>query len=239
MSANELRSTSPATPAIAPLSMRLRLETHGAHERVERTASFNRLIVVRIPDGAPTDPPDERRRAERARAEYREVYRTFLTASYGFEAAALDALAFSPAADAANRSGYPPEPSLATDLIRADVAAVFGADAVGGLHPMSGLALPRSLPELVGLEYVRRGSRMGGAVIASVVEKTLGLDRDRGASFLGQYGKQTRAAFEAVRSWIDAIPFTAAETDAAVAAAVRTFEAIGAWHLQVDRPARG
>jgi heme oxygenase len=241
MSAHEpgLAGAAPATPAATPLSMRLRLETHAAHEHVERAASFNRLIVVRIPESAPDAPPAERRRAEQAREQYREVYRVFLTATYGFEAAVLDALAFSPAAEAACASGYPPEAALATDLIRADVASVFGAEATGALVAMPGLPMPLTLPELVGIEYVRRGSRMGGAVIASVVEQTLGLDRAHGASFLGQYGRETRAAFGAVRAWIDGLTFTSAEAAAAVAAAGRTFEAIGEWHRRMERSTRG
>lgn len=228
-----------AAPPVTTLSARLRAETRAAHEHVEHAAAFNRLIVVRIPADDDAMPAAERTRLARARAEYREVYATFLRATFGFEAAALAAIEEPATAALLAASGYPSEPRRATDLLRDDAARVFGEPAAAGLHAMDGLPPARTLPRLAGLEYVRRGSRLGGTVIASVVGPTLGLGAADGMSFLGQYGKGTRAAFDGVRAWLDALPFAPAEADEAVASALDTFEAIGRWHLRVEAGGRG
>ena len=99
---------------------------------------------------------------------------------------------------------------------------------------MEGLPAVRTLPELAGVEYVRRGSRAGGAVIAAVVERNLRLTREHGASFLAQYGKQTRAVLVSLKTWLDALPFSEAETEAAVIAARATFEAVQQYHGRLE-----
>ena len=216
-----------------PLSLLLREGTREAHEQVERAASFNRLIVVRIPvvdaDSAPA-----RVSRERALEQYREIYRRFLIASYGFEAAVNDAIAGSPARAAAIASGYAPEQHDPTELIRNDLREVFGPAALAELRPMDGLPAAATLAGLAGVEYVRRGSRAGGAVIAAVVEFNLELTREHGASFLAQYGKQTRAVLVALREWLDSLPLTEPEAREAVASAVATFGVVQRWHLRLE-----
>lgn len=216
-----------------PLSVLLKDGTREVHEHVERAASFNRLIVVRMPDA---DVASELSAAMRDKllVEYREIYRRFMIGAYGFESAVNAALKTSPALAAAVAAGFEFEANDPVELIREDVRTVFGAAALDGVQVMQGLPAMRTLPELAGVEYVRRGSRAGGAVIAAVVERNLGLTREHGASFLAQYGKQTRSVLVALKAWLDALPFSAEETAVAVAAARATFEAVQNYHLQLE-----
>jgi len=213
--------------AVPPLSQRLREGTRAVHDAIEQGASFNRLIVVRIPDhdSAPN---------QRAVVEYREIYRRFLIASYGFELAVRTRLETSPAFPAALAAGY------ATEID--DPVARIEDDLIGlGVHDpapfgiMTGLPEAPTLADWVGIDYVRRGSRAGGAVIAAAVAHNLGLTRESGAGFLGMYGKETRRALTAMRAWIDSLSLAGSDADRAVAAAAATFQATGAWHRKLER----
>jgi heme oxygenase len=227
------RATGGATAR--PLAERLREETRAAHDRVERTASFNRLIVIRIPEGKPSPTAEERALHRRAVDEYREVYRRFLIAAHGFEDAVNRRLAEPEAQRIAQRAGHSPEANEPTALIRDDLVRVFGAGAVAALPVMDGLPPVRSLGGFAGVEYVRRGSRMGGAAIGSVVQHNLGYAAGTGASFLGQYGKRTRPVVTEFKQWLDALGLDDTESRAAVENAIGTFTAVERWHLMLER----
>ena len=216
-----------------PLSVQLKEGTRQAHDHVERAASFNRLIVVRLPEADPLAAASESAR-EAQIAEYREIYRRFMIAAYGFEAGVNALLQGSTALPAAIATGFAFEAIDPLTLIREDMLRVFGVASLDDLHVMESLPAVRTLPELAGVEYVRRGSRAGGAVIAAVVERNLGLTRDHGASFIAQYGKQTRGVLVALKAWLDSLPFTAEETAVAVATARATFEAVQQYHLRLE-----
>jgi heme oxygenase len=232
VSATPARSAAEAVSA-ATLSRRLQEGTREVHEAVERTASFNRLIVVRLPAAADA-PPGASGHLARARADYLEVYRRFLVASHGFEAAVDTVIAESPARAEAGSRGYPREEHAPTALIRDDLRTLFGEPALAGLGVMAGLPPARTLAELVGTEYVRRGSRAGGAFIAGIVRANLGLTPGTGASFLMQYGRQTRSVIATFKDWADGLALSDGETGAAVERAIATFEAVQAWHAQLD-----
>lgn len=218
-----------AGPAHAPLSQRLREGTREIHDHIENGAEFNRLIVVRVPD----DGSDAARRA-RALDEYREIYRRFLIASYGFEVAVRTRLEASPAHAAALRAGYEPEPDDPVTRIEEDLAGL-GAHDPAPFGIMAGLPEAPTLAEWAGIDYVRRGSRAGGAVISASVAHNLGLSKESGAGFLFMYGKETKRALMALRAWLDSLPLTPAEADRSVAAAVATFAATGAWHRKLEQ----
>jgi len=215
-----------AASAVPQLSQRLREGTREVHEAIEQGASFNRLIVVRIPD-------DDSAPKERARVEYREIYRRFLIASYGFELAIRTRLETSPAFSVALAAGYATEIDDPVARIEDDLVGL-GVHDPGPFGIMTGLPEAPTLAEWVGIDYVRRGSRAGGAVIAAAVVHNLGLTRESGAGFLGMYGKDTRRVLTAMRAWIDSLPLEGADADRAVAAAVATFEATGAWHKLLE-----
>lgn len=223
--------------AAPPLSQRLREETRERHESVEHAALINRLIVVRVPSPETADTPGEREARERALADYREVYRLFLLSAHGFESAVVERLAGSPVHAAARESGWSDEAVPSPALIRADLASVFGPGATASLPVMEGLPAVGSLAEYVGMEYVRRGSRAGGAVIGAVVSHNLGFTREQGASFLQQYGRDTKRVLVEFKAWIDSLPFSADEAHDAVRSANATFLAVERWHRQLERSA--
>lgn len=215
------------------LSLRLREETRAAHERVERTASFNRLIVVRLPEPSEHASAEDQTRRDRAVNEYREIYRRFLIAAHGFEAAVERCLTASPRLAVARAVGFADENPTGVTLIRDDLASLYGnADPQPG---MDALPEPRSLAELVGIEYVRRGSRAGGAVIGAVVAHNLGLTRERGATFLLRYGRETRSVIAGFKTWVDGLGLDESGTRQATASAIATFEAVERWHRKLER----
>lgn len=220
--------------AVAPLSVQLRETTREVHERVEHASAINRLVVVRVPDPAAAASAAERTERTQARADYREVYRAFLVSAHGFEAAVGAALAASPALAAARASGWSEEAPTGADLARADLAEVFGTPAATGLPVPGNLPAPQSLAEFAGMEYVRRGSRAGGAVIGAVVAHNLGFTAESGARFLLRYGKGTRAMLVDFRAWLDGLPLGADEVRAALDSAAATFAAVERWHRVLD-----
>jgi len=221
--------------AATPLSVRLREETRERHDRVEHAAVINRFVVVRVPSPESAPAPTERDARLRALADYREVYRLFLVSAHGFEAAVLDRLAGSPVAAEAVASGWADEATPAPALIRGDLERVFGAGAADGLPAMEGLPDVRTLADYAGMEYVRRGSRAGGAVIGAVVTHNLGFTRENGASFLQQYGRDTKRVLVAFKAWVDSLPLSEAEMRDAVTAANATFLAVERWHRHLER----
>ena len=229
-------SVEAGTTAVAvPLSLRLREETRERHDKVEHAAVINRFVVVRVPSPEAAGTDAERDARTRALAEYLEVYRLFLVSAHGFEAAVVDRLAGSPAFEQAKASGYADEATPSTTLIRDDLERVFGPGSADGLPAMDGLPEIRSLAEYAGMEYVRRGSRAGGAVIGAVVTHNLGFTRERGASFLQQYGKDTKRVLVEFKSWVDSLPFSEDEARDAVTAANATFLAVERWHRHLER----
>jgi heme oxygenase len=94
--------------------------------------------------------------------------------------------------------------------------------------------VPLTLAAFAGIEYVRRGSRAGGAVIGAIVRANLGWDRDGGAAFLCRYGRETRALLDGLRAWLDGLALDEAGADQAVAAALDTFTAVGRWHGMLE-----
>lgn len=220
--------------ALTPLSLRLRAETRERHDRVEHAAVINRFVVVRVPAPAEAATATERDARERALTDYREVYRLFLIASHGFEAAVLARLAGSPVHERACSSGWSDEERTAPTLIRDDLVQVFGPGAADGLPEMDGLPEVRTLADYAGMEYVRRGSRAGGAVIGAVVGHNLGLTREHGASFLQQYGRDTKRVLLEFKAWVDSLPFDAGEARDAVIAANATFLAVERWHRHLE-----
>lgn len=226
-------------PEVLVLSERLHRDTRGVHAIVDSVASFNRLIVLHLPEPASVATAIEKRQHVRAVAEYRDVYRKFLLATYAFEASVLASLAESPV-DATARAhiGYPLEDPPSTTLLRADLTAAFGEPVARRAVRMPSLPVIRTLPEWVGTEYVRLGSRNGAPVIAAAVEHNLGFTRDHGAAYLGRHGLEARAHLDRLGEWIDVHAFADEDAEAAVNAAIRTFEGVGIWHRMFDAMTR-
>jgi len=224
-----------AAAVATPLSQLLREGTRERHERVEHAAVINRFVVVKVPSPETAGTTEEREARTRALADYREVYRLFLLAAHGFEAAVVKRLADSPVHEQALASGWADEATPSTSLVRADLEGVYGPGAAGSLPVMEGLPEIRSLAEYAGMEYVRRGSRAGGAVIGAVVAYNLGFSREHGASFLQQHGKDTKRVLVEFKSWVDSLPLSETDARDAVASANATFLAVEEWHRHLER----
>jgi heme oxygenase len=219
----------------SPLSVRLREATRAAHERVEHGAEFNRLIVVRLPRDHDLGSPADRLRRDQALVDYRDVHLRFLYASLGFESACLRRVAEAGPLSAALLGAPPAEDPSAPGLIAADIAEVHGIALRLDAVIMPGLRRLQSPGELLGMEYVRLGSRAGTAVIAAAVKHNLGHDAERGSRFLARHGRATRAHLDRLREWLDRQELSPRECARAIASAIHTFDTVGRWHHEVER----
>lgn len=204
------------------LAARLKEATWDLHHEVEHGSEVNRRIVTKI-RGEGND-------TEREREEYRATYLQFLKAAYGFEHAVLQAVrTFSMHSDL-TQSGYPAEAADAVELLHMDIAFLEE----NGPEPRSPEYFPeiRSVAELAGVEYVRRGSRNGNAYIAHAVRGNLAYDRENGAAFLNLDQGMTRPNWERFKGWLDSLELEEHEIEQAIAAAKAAFTAVGKWHAE-------
>lgn len=98
-------------------------------------------------------------------------------------------------------------------------------------------ASPRvpSASHAIGVLYVVEGATLGGQIIGRHLRDRLGLDAARGAAFFNGYGARTGAIWKRFSHHVDTSPLI--ETDAAVSAAVETFETLLSWlDFSLTRP---
>src|SRR4051794_35839128 len=150
----------------------------------------------------------ERRVDIESRLRSRDAYRALLERFYGFYRPLEARLAPYDHAFAPN----PKTPLLATD-IEALGGAPHALPVAGTLPPTS------SLPDALGVLYVLEGATLGGAVIAKLAERRLGVTRARGGAFFGAYDSRRWTAFQRVVE----------RHGATGAAAVATFENLEEW----------
>lgn len=81
---------------------------------------------------------------------------------------------------------------------------------------------------LAGGLYVLEGSTNGGMFISKAVERTLGLEKGRGTSWLNPYGDQVRVRWGQARELLDGLKLSAEEQKRAVAGADAMFLTIEA-----------
>jgi heme oxygenase len=92
---------------------------------------------------------------------------------------------------------------------------------------------------LLGVWYVYEGATNGGTIIGKHVKAVLGLEDDRGTQFINPHGPLVRPRWVAWKTAVDALPLTAADKEAVIAAASATFamtaemltEVVGAYKL--------
>lgn len=123
-------------------------------------------------------------------------------------------------------TGVPPVPRR--ERLEADLVAVGRDPSSISLHPTP-LGLPVDEAGRVGTAYVIEGSALGGAVLARLADRRLGLTAEHGASFFhGDAGPATDLRWQRVLAAIDA----EAELDrlpGVIAGAIRTFDVLDAW----------
>lgn len=140
-----------------------------------------------------------------------------------------------PAIGTVMREHYAQEQHLLDDL------AFFGRDAAA-IEPLQATKqmtdriegdAGREPVSLLGTLYVLEGSNNGGKFLAKAVRRAYALPDGRGTRYLDPYGDRQRECWAEFKAAMNAVPFTAAECDAILAAAQRTFEEIGAVYREV------
>lgn len=155
------------------------------------------------------------------RARYTRVVEAF----YGFYAPLEPALARAAAAEGAAlaldlRAKLP---LLATDLRALGVTSAQ----IEALPRCRDLPVLDSASHALGILYVIEGSTLGGQIIRKHLRDRLELDAASGAAFFTGYGATTGAMWT---RFVDHVNHsTTLETDAAVRAAVHTFETLTEW----------
>ena len=129
----------------------------------------------------------------------------------------------------------PSAPPLGLELAARSQLLVKDLMALGSSAP-SITALPRctDLPRLTGPAhlagclYVLEGSRLGGAIVARELERSLGLGADSAAFFRGD-GREVARRFKRVLAWLDEVAGAGAAADEIVASACDTFRTLSRW----------
>lgn len=178
---------------------RLKIETRPAHDRIERAVDIESRITSQ------------------------DAYRALLARLYGFHAA------WEPLAEAALGDPAFFRARRKTGLLVRDLTALgLGEDDVArlplceGLRPMPGPAAA------LGAMYVVEGSTLGGALIARLVERRLGLLPETGCAYFRSYGRSTAAMWRSFGARLLSASSPATD-DAVVASACLTFEAMESW----------
>ena len=200
----------PAAPSA--ILARLRLETRGEHDTVERVLDLMGASLTR------------------------EGYRQRLEQFYGFYAA-LEAALQSRCAPADGCQGEPTLP-LATRsalLPRLTKAARLRQD----LHHLGVMSkdvpLCRELPpletqaEVLGCLYVLEGATLGGRMITQHVRATLGITPASGGSFFDGYGDDTGKMWQAMRQLLVKAATDTQTENTIVANAMATFACLRCW----------
>ena len=121
------------------------------------------------------------------------------------------------------------ELSARSQLLAKDLMAL-GSSAAS----IAALSRCRDLPRLTrpahlaGCLYVLEGSRLGGAIVARELERSLGLGSDGAAFFRGD-GADLARRFKRVLAWLDEVAGAGATADEIVASACETFRTLSRW----------
>ncbi len=86
---------------------------------------------------------------------------------------------------------------------------------------------------LMGVHYVFEGSNNGSKFISRAVKKAYNLSDGKGTHYLDPYGDQQKNYWQAFKDDMNAVGFLPPETDAIVAAAGATFEAVMHLHREL------
>jgi heme oxygenase len=190
---------------LAPaFSARLRLETRGEHESIERNRRLRRLserdlsvdeyIVILVRMAAFLGP------LEAALAQWADRFPASIEA---------------------------PARLIKTSLLRRDIAALAPQLDNGAATNVVRLA---TLESAWGSLYVFEGATLGGQIMARSLYEQFGFTAERGAAFYNSYGKQISARWQAFKAALNAeVAEDRLEESQIIAAARATFQSMNAW----------
>jgi heme oxygenase len=222
----------PVRPAMGSLRQLLREQTHEVHTELEQATILNQRIAERPrTEIKHINPPDRELTLDLQRNEYRSLYGSFLLVAHalerGFEARIED----EPRAAALLRGiGIQLEEPRATTLIARDLNEL---GVTASLRTTATLPEAVTLHELIGLQYVRIGSRLGGTMISKIVELNLGSEVPR--HFLRSHGVGVKQAVEKTFAAFDKVERSASGDADAIRTARATFQAIKDWQVGIEQ----
>jgi len=115
---------------------------------------------------------------------------------------------------------------LAADLQWLGHSELASLPRCGELPPLPGAAAA------FGCLYVLEGATLGGRIIARHLAGTLGFSADSGASYFSAYGDRGGSMWKAFQAAMSSFAEQSADSDAIVASAVATFDALRSWCSQ-------
>jgi heme oxygenase len=197
---NDVLTESSGDPPLTRMRQ-LRQATRLAHERVEASLS---LLEPGLTRGR---------------------YARVLEAFYGFYAP-LEPLVF--AAAEAHEATVALELCAKVPLLVTDLRALGSTQAdVDALPRCAELPRVDSASHTVGILYVFEGATLGGQIIRRQLQSSATLDGDGALAFFTGYGDRTRAMWTRFGDRVDRAP--SIDTEAAVGAAIETFEMLARW----------
>jgi len=122
---------------------------------------------------------------------------------------------------------------LAADLQWLGHGAVASLPRCAALPPLPGAAAA------FGCLYVLEGATLGGRIIARHLAGTLGFSADNGASYFSAYGDRAGSMWKAFQAAMTAFAEQSQDSDAIVASAVATFDALRLWSSAVEQSGSG
>ena len=197
----------PAPPAILS---RLRLETRGEHDAVERVLDLIGTSLTR------------------------DAYRQRLAQFYGFYGP-LEAALHTRCAATLQLATLSPR-LYKTALLQQDL---FHLGVTTGGLPLCRELPPIQTPaEVLGCLYVMEGATLGGRLITQHVQATLGIMPTTGGRFFEGYGHHTGQTWQAMRQVLLRYAVDTPTENAIVASAIATFASLRAWCEQANTCAK-
>ena len=197
-----------STGADGAFTARLRVETRGHHEAIERNRRLRRLT-----------------QADLSVVEYVAIL-TRMVAFLGPVEAALRPWKdrFSPSLEMDARL-------TKTDLLRRDIAALApGLVAARAAPDALAFGQLATLERAWGCLYVFEGATLGGQLLARSLHEQFGFTAEHGTAFYNSYGKQTGARWQAFKSALNAsVANQSLEESEIIASAQSTFQSMNEW----------
>ena len=119
--------------------------------------------------------------------------------------------------------------SLRAHLLAKDLLALGSSTSeIGSLPRCTDIPRLAEPADMAGCLYVLEGSRLGGAIVARALERSLGLGSD-GAAFFRSDGEAVGRRFKRVLAWLDEVTRAGAMPDDVIASACETFRTLSRW----------